>query len=122
MKKLVISFSDGEEVIDGITQAAKEHNVEYARFVSGEGELKDFELISDNYDNPSNVSGVPHFVSAVSGRIVKRANGEPTINFHLTINKKGYKTEAISGELKRGIVNNELTLELALSDVSKIIE
>lgn len=119
---LVLEFSDGEEVISGIENALKEHEVEYGVFASGEGELREFDLISDSFKPPRNPGKVPFIVTAVSGKVFKKKGDSHGINFHLTLFRKGAKTEPFSGVLKRGIVNNNLRLSINLSKVGKIIE
>ncbi|MFH0714893.1 MAG: DUF296 domain-containing protein [Candidatus Diapherotrites archaeon] len=122
MKQLVIEFSDGDELMEGIVQAAKEHNIDYARFREGTGELREFDLISDDF-NSIPLANNPHILAAVSGRVLKqKGSGEPKVNFHLTLFRKGAKTKPLSGELKKGIANGTVSLVLDVSDMGKIIE
>ncbi len=118
----MIEFSDGEELVEGISAAAKEHNIDYARFREGTGELREFDLISDDFDAPPS-NATPYVLAAVSGRVLKqKGSDEPKINFHLTLFRKGAKTKPVSGELKHGLANGTVSLVLDVSDMGKIIE
>lgn len=119
-QRLVISFSDSEDILPGLTDALKQHDVDFARFSSAEGSIKDFELISDNYEDVSKISDV-YIVDKISGRALKQ-NGRHNINLHFTlIRKDAGKTLPFSGELKKGLVAGDLTIVLTLTDMKKII-
>ena len=120
-KQLVISFSDGEDVLAGIKEAVKQHDVDMARFRSADGCLKDFELISDDYKD---LKGVPeeHFVDKVSGRVLKQKGENYSVDLHLTLLKKAAsKTNPVSGELRKGLASGELTFILTLSSLKSMI-
>lgn len=120
-KQLVISFEDGEEVVDGVAKAAAEHDIHYARFTASTGTLREFDLISDNYDRPSAENKL-FLVDKVSGTVVKTPTGHK-IKLHCTLVRKGVsKAALLTGELRKGIVQDELNLVLTTADLSKIIQ
>lgn len=119
-KRLVISFNDGDDVLEGIKEAAKEHDIDFAKFHSAEGSLKDFQLISDDYKDLSEVKE-EFVVDKISGRVLKQKDGH-TVNLHFTLIKKSAgKTLPVSGELKKGLASGDLTIVLTLSDMKRII-
>ena len=100
-------------------QALEEHNVSYGTFISGGGELKSFDLISDNYDKP--VFSGPFLLDRVSGNVKLQKQGH-TINLHVTLLKKGAKAYPMTGQLRKAVVNGNLQLTIQLSDLGKIIQ
>lgn len=119
-KRLVVSFSDGEDILSGLRDAAREHDVDFARFHSADGCLKDFQIISDSYDDLSTVPE-DHVIDKISGRVLKGRDGH-SVKVHFTLIKKSAgKTLPISGELKKGVASGDVTLVLTLSDMKGII-
>jgi len=119
-QRLVIIFSDNDDILPGLAEALKQHDVDFARFSRAEGSIKDFELISDNYEDISKISDV-YVVDKISGRALKQKDGH-TINLHFTlIRKDAGKTLPFSGELKKGLAAGDLTIVLTLTDMKKII-
>lgn len=120
-KRLVISFEDGDEVLEGVAKAAAEHDIHYARFTASEGTLRDFDLLSDNYDRPS-ADDKLFLVDKVSGTVVKTPTGHK-VKLHCTLVRKGVsKAALLTGELKKGVVQDSLDLVLTTADMSKIIQ
>lgn len=117
-KRLVISFSDGEDVIGGIESALQEHGVDFAMFSNGSGCFKHFEL-----SPPSNASpNFDYFLNSVSGSALRRKNGFD-VNLRLTLFRRGnVKTALVSGRLKKGIASDNLNLILTLRHVKGIIQ
>lgn len=119
-KRLVLSFSDGDDILEGVKQAAVEHDVDFAKFVAAEGCIKDFQLISDDYKNISTVAE-DFVVDKISGRVVKQKDSH-NVNLHFTLVKRAAgKTLPVSGELKKGIASGDLSIVLTLSNVKNII-
>ena len=120
-KRLVLSFEDGDEVLAGVLQAAVEHDINYARFTASEGTLREFDLMSDNYDRPS-ADNKLFLVDKVSGTVVKTPTGH-RVKLHCTLVRKGVsKAALLTGELRSGIVQDSLDLILTTADLSKIIQ
>lgn len=120
-QRLVVSFNDNDDILSGLKEALTQHDITFARFASAEGSIKDFEIISDNYDDISQIKDV-YVVDKVSGRALKQRDGH-TINLHLTLIKKDAgKTTPFSGELKKGLASGDLKIVLTLSDLRKIIQ
>ncbi|MDO8647171.1 MAG: DUF296 domain-containing protein [Candidatus Diapherotrites archaeon] len=119
-KRLVLSFSDGDDILEGVRQAAAEHDVDFAKFHSANGCIKDFQIISDDYRDISSIAD-DYLVDKIAGRIMKQKDAHK-INLHFTLVKKASgKTTPISGELRKGIVSGDLTIVLTLSDMKNII-
>jgi len=119
-KRLVVSFSDGEDILEGLKDAAKEHDVDFASFHSADGCLKNFQLISDSY---ADLSEVPedYLIDKISGRVLKGKDGH-NVKVHFTLVKKAAgKTLPVSGELRKGLASGDVTLILTLSDMKNII-
>lgn len=120
-KRLVLSFSDGDDIIEGVREAAKEHDVDFARFLSADGCIKDFQIISDNYADLASIAD-DYLVDKISGRVLKTQDSEHKVNLHFTLIKKAAgKTLPLSGELKKGVASGDLTIVLTLSDMKNII-
>ena len=120
-KQLVMSFSDGEDLIEGVYQAVRENDVDFGIFSEIRGELKEFKVISDNYDTPS-AEGHVYLLDKVSGRVLKQKEGGHKVKLHVTLVKKGVsKANLVTGELVRGIAHGDVTLILKLRDMKNII-
>jgi len=120
MGLLKIEFSDGEDIIEGIFQAAKEHDIDYGTFDAAEGELKGIELISDDYTENAKFAE-PIKIKSISGRICKQKDGWDC-NLHVSLNRLSTNRQWISGEIKKAYASKEFKLEINLRDLKKIID
>ncbi|MEW6295075.1 MAG: DUF296 domain-containing protein [Candidatus Diapherotrites archaeon] len=120
MALLKIEFSDGEEIIEGIFQAAKEHDIDYGTFDAAEGELKDIELISDDYSENAKFEE-PIKIRSISGRVVKQKDGWEC-NLHVSLNRLSTNRQWISGELKKAYASKEFKIDVGVRDLKKIID
>lgn len=120
-KRWVISFTDGEEIIEGLNQAAQETDVHFARFIESTGDIKTFDIISDNYDRPE-ANDFLYRLDKVSGTVMKSPQG-PKVKLHCTLVKKGVsKAALITGQLRKAVASGDVTIILTTTDMSSIIQ
>jgi len=116
---LKLVFSEGDDVIEGIREAAKEHNINYGVFFEAEGSLKEILLISDDYREKAEFKE-PVEVKTVSGKVCQQKDGY-NIKMHVSLSKLSSNRKWLSGEIKRALAADNFTVSIDLKDLNKII-
>ena len=115
-KNLVLEFSDGDEVLEGIRQACDEHNVQFGQFIEGKGPVKEFTLFSHDYQRQTFRGD--YVLDVVSGQ-VKKMRDERQVDFRGVILRRG--THAThQGRFTNIVAGEGLRIVLHLNDPSTI--
>jgi predicted DNA-binding protein with PD1-like motif len=105
---IVFRLDDGKDVIEGMKQLAKDHQITSGVVIGGIGMLRDFEIGFYSRERMAYVT--KRFTEAVellsfSGNISKRTN-ESFFHLHVALAKED--TSTIGGHLEKATVHNTL--------------
>jgi len=116
-----LKFSDGEDVVGGILNFAKEKEIEYGEIVSGRGKIRDFELVSTGQKRALDrlFYAESFSISAISGKL-HSIKGEMTHSINVSITKSGYN--ATKGQLLKATADGPVELTIRKVNLGKIIE
>ncbi len=115
-KNLVLEFSDGEDVMAGISQACEEHNVQYGHFVEAKGPVKAFTMFSHDY-NKDEFEG-DYVLDVVSGQVKKTREGRH-VDFRGVILRRGTHAKH-QGRITKLVAGDGLRIVLQMMDPSMI--
>lgn len=109
---LFIRLFKDEDVYDSLKQALKKHNVKTGVFLSGIGQLSEFELgfFKEKGDYREEKITVPHELLSLSGNVSKE-------DFHLHAVLSGKDKIAIGGHFISGIVSVTAEIIILKTDI-----
>ena len=121
-KNFVLKLNNGADIMQGIEKFANENEIEYGLFASGNGKIKDFELVLSEPKvgiSKAKFNGEAE-LRAVSGKVQKSKGGKVNINLRVSVASTGYAPK--TGGLVNGKASGALEIGIKKVDLKKIIE